>query len=144
MRTCQCCKNKVHDKDLLSPCSPRGVPVTNLCDSCIEKLEIAFWNALREAKTILTSTKKQCNLLETQEKYMNEKEKALEVYDRLFNATASFEPIADTLCYLFPAILRDNYIEIDMNVKNNADFYNLLSKTFAKDHFVWEYIKIVE
>jgi hypothetical protein len=72
---------------------------------------------------------------------MNEKEKALEVFDKLFEATESFEPIALQLCYLIPAILRSGYIDINMDCEPERKFHEFLSQTFAKDHFVWEYIK---
>jgi hypothetical protein len=77
---------------------------------------------------------------------MTEKDKALEVYDKLFEATESFEPIAIFVCYLIPAILRNEntYVDINMGYKDERDFYELLCKVFDKDHFVWDYIKIYQ
>ncbi len=76
---------------------------------------------------------------------MCEKDKALEVYDKLFESTESFEPIALYVCYLIPAILRNDpndYIDLNMGNYEDREFHKLLSNLFPKDHFVWNHIKI--
>jgi repressor of nif and glnA expression len=67
-------------------------------------------------------------------------EKVLEINDRLLDMIESFEPYALDLVYLYPAILRDSYIELDPL----SNTLKLLKDTFSSKHFIWKYVKIVE
>lgn len=70
--------------------------------------------------------------------------RALEVYNTLFNNTESFEGIALTLSYLFPAIIKGSFIEIDKLSTEGRLFYYTMTDNFPKDHFVWKYVKIAD
>ena len=76
---------------------------------------------------------------------MSQQKKALDllsVYDKLYESLESFEPIAIHLCYLMGAILKDSYIELDLNIDRDAEFYKVLGDAFGSDHFIWNYIKL--
>lgn len=73
-------------------------------------------------------------------KEMTAQEKVLEINDRLIDMTESLEDVALDLAYLYPAILRDSYIEIFREMKT----HKLFKDTFSTKHFIWKYIKIVD
>lgn len=78
---------------------------------------------------------------------MKDKEKIdrmLEVYDKLKEATESFKPFSTELCYLFPAILKETEIELDLGIESQASLYETLKQVLGLHHFVWEYIMIID
>jgi hypothetical protein len=75
---------------------------------------------------------------------MTAKEKILDVHNKLIDNTESFEPIAISLCYLYPAILNDSYIDIDRSTKQGKTFYKILDDNFKSTHFIWKHVKIYD
>jgi len=67
-------------------------------------------------------------------------EKVLEVNDRLMDNTESWKDVSLSLCYLYPAILRDSFIEIDKKSPTNK----LLKNVFASNHFIWKHIQYID
>lgn len=72
---------------------------------------------------------------------MNKNQKVLEIYDTLMINTDSFEPFAIYLAYLFPAILKGTWVDVDYYDPKGRKFWNVLSDNFSNDHFVWNYVK---
>jgi hypothetical protein len=72
---------------------------------------------------------------------MTAKNKILEINDRLIDITESLEPYAIYLCYLYPAILRNSYIELASTVDKDKEFLAELKVAFKPKHFIWKYIQ---
>lgn len=64
----------------------------------------------------------------------------LDVYDRLYAATESFEPLCPALAYLAPAILRGTAIEVIPGDPDAEALVAALEECCPKDHSVWKHI----
>lgn len=80
----------------------------------------------------------------TREQISESRTNMLEFHDNLIDLTESLEPYALHLCYLYPAILRGSYIEIDRSIKKDLDFYKFLDDNFGSTHFIWKHIKVYD
>lgn len=68
------------------------------------------------------------------------KRRIKELYDELFEEFESFENFALDLCYLYPAIILGNKVDLS----TNNELYQALDSIFSVNHWIWSYINVVE
>ena len=64
-----------------------------------------------------------------------------DVMQKAFDATESFGPWGESLCYLSWAITSDSKFEASIP---EMGFYYFLQSLFLKDHEVWNFVELIE
>ncbi len=70
-------------------------------------------------------------------------EKMLKLHDDIVDCTESLEPYALMLSYLYPAIVRNGFIDIHLDGGRERDFYDFIHNRYSKNHYVCNHIKVL-